>query len=80
VRALIEEASNAGAERVLERLGLNDPGARADIGELRELLKAWRDAKVSARNAVLAWIVRILLAALVVGMAARVGLTAHLKP
>jgi hypothetical protein len=80
VRALIEEASEAGAGRVLDRLGLSDAGARADIGELRELLKAWRDAKVSARNAVVAWVMRILLAALVVGMAARVGLTDFLKP
>lgn len=80
LRALIEEASEAGVARALDRLGLSDASARRDIGELRELLKAWRDAKISARNAVLAWIMRIALALLVVGMAARVGLTDLLKP
>lgn len=80
LRALIEEASEAGAGRALERLGLGDATARHDIGELRELLKAWRDAKISARNAVLAWIMRIALALLVVAMATRVGLTELLKP
>lgn len=80
LRALIEEASEAGVARALDRLGLGDASARRDISELRELLKAWRDAKISARNAVLAWIMRIALALLVVAMAARVGLTDLLKP
>lgn len=74
LRALAEEASELGAERVLERLGLADPGARRDIGELRELLGAWRDAKTSARNAVIGWLVRIALALLVMGLAVRLGL------
>ncbi|WP_076070717.1 DUF6127 family protein [Sphingomonas montana] len=80
LRALIEEASEAGASRALERLGLSDASARNDISALRELLKAWRDAKISTRNAVLAWVMRIVLALLVVAMAARLGLTELLKP
>jgi hypothetical protein len=48
LRAIIEESSVLAADRVLERLGLGDPGAENDLGELRELLKAWRDAKTSA--------------------------------
>ncbi len=44
LRALAEEACELGAERALTRLGLADEKARADIGELRELLGAWRDA------------------------------------
>ncbi|MFD1952264.1 DUF6127 family protein [Sphingomonas arantia] len=80
LRALIEEASEAGAGRALERLGLSDVSARNDISALRELLKAWRDAKVSARNAVLAWAMRTALALLLVAMAARLGLTELLKP
>jgi len=75
LRALAEEASEMGAERVLDRLGLSDPGARRDIGELRELLGAWRDAKTSARNAVIGWVVRILLAVLLMGLAVRFGLS-----
>jgi hypothetical protein len=74
LRALVEEASELGAERVLERLGLADPGARRDIGELRELLGAWRDAKTSARNAVIGWVVRIALALVLMGLAVRLGL------
>ena len=74
LRALIEEASEIGAERALGALGLTDPKARRDMDELRELLQAWRDAKKSALRAVLSWIVRIGLALLVMGMAFKVGL------
>jgi uncharacterized membrane protein YdfJ with MMPL/SSD domain len=75
LRALIEEASEAGAERALGALGLTGPGARRDMDELRELLQAWRDAKRSAWRAVVTWVVRIGLAALLVGMAVKLGLT-----
>lgn len=74
LRALAEEASEAGAARALERLGLEDTGARGDIGELRELLGAWRDAKRTARNEVMAWAIRLLLAALLLGLAVKLGL------
>lgn len=75
LRALAEEASELGAGRAMERLGLSDPGARRDLGELRELLGAWRDAKASARNAAIGWMVRILLALLLMGLAVRLGLS-----
>src|SRR6188508_393393 len=68
LRALIEEASGAGAERALAALGLEGEGARRDMDELRELLRAWRDAKKSAREAVVSWMVRIVLALLVAGI------------
>jgi len=74
LRAIAEEASELGAARVLERLGLADPGARTDIDELRQLLSAWRDAKRSARDAVVAWAVRIVLALIMLGMAVKLGL------
>lgn len=45
LRAIVEEASDLGAARVLERMGLADPSAHEDLTELRELLQAWRDAK-----------------------------------
>ena len=79
LRGLIEEASAIGAERALGALGLKDAHARRDMDELRELLQAWRDAKKSAWNAVVTWAVRILLAALVVGMSVKLGLLEHLK-
>ena len=57
LRALVEEASEVGAERALAALGLKDENARRDMDELRELLRAWRDAKKSAWNAVVSWAV-----------------------
>lgn len=78
LRALVEEASQAGAERALGALGLDGPGARRDMDELRELLQAWRDAKRSAWKAVVGWMVRFGLAALLVAMAAKIGLTEYL--
>ena len=74
LRALVEEASQAGAERALRAIGLDEPGARRDMDELRELLQAWRDAKRSAWKAVVAWMVRVGLALLVLGMAMKLGL------
>ena len=74
LRALIEEASGVGAERALAALGLRDEAARRDMDELRELLRAWRDAKKSALSAVVTWATRIVLAALVAGIAVKVGL------
>lgn len=74
IRALVEEASEMGARRALARLGLADEDARKDMTELRELLKAWRDAKKSARNAVVGWVVRLCLAALLIALAVKLGL------
>ena len=79
LRALIEEASEVGAERALAALGLKDEQARRDMDDLRELLRAWRDAKRSAWNAVVSWIVRIGLALLVAGIAVKVGLLEMLR-
>ena len=79
VRALVEEASEAGAERALEALGLKDQKARRDMDELRELLQAWRDAKKSAWAAVAGWAMRIVLALLVLGMSVKLGLPGLLK-
>ena len=73
LRAIVEEASELGAHRVLHRLGLSDPSAQEDIDELRELLSAWRDAKASAWKAAIDWIVRGVLALLLVGIAVRLG-------
>ncbi|MEC3911639.1 DUF6127 family protein [Sphingobium sp. CR2-8] len=74
IRALIEEASDLGAGRALERLGLADRRAEEDMRELRELLSAWRDAKKAARGAVIGWAVRIVLALVLLGVAVKVGL------
>ena len=75
LRALIEEASGAGAERALAALGLKDENARRDMDDLRELLSAWRDAKRSAGKAVVTWFVGLCLALLLIGLAVRLRLT-----
>ena len=73
LRAIVEESSEIGANRVLQKLGLGDEGAQDDIDELRELLSAWRDAKASAWKAAVEWLVRGALALLLVGIAVRLG-------
>ena len=79
LRALVEEASELGAARAMERLGLGDEHARRDMDELRELLSAWRDAKKSAWKAAIEWLVRGLLALLLVGIALRLGVGEMLR-
>lgn len=74
IRALVEEASSLGAQHALERLGLSDRAAAQDMRELRELLRAWRDAKATARSAAIGWLVRGALALMLIGMAAKLGL------
>jgi len=73
LRAIIEEVSVLASDRALERLGLGDPGAENDLIALRELLQAWRDAKTSAWKALVDWIIRGVLALLLIGIAVRLG-------
>lgn len=73
LRAILEETSELATERVLDRLGLADPGAENDLDELRELLRAWRDAKASAWKALIEWAIRAVLALLLIGIAVRLG-------
>ncbi len=79
LRAIAEEAGELGASRALTRLGLADEAAQGDVAELRELLRAWRDAKRSAVGAVVGWVVRMLLALVLVGMAVKLGFGAWVK-
>lgn len=75
LKAMVEESSQSGARRALGQLGLDDERARRDMDELRQLLCAWRDAKKTAWQAVVSWLVRIALAMLLVGLAVRLRLT-----
>lgn len=77
--AIAEEASEAGARRALARIGLSDEAAGADVAELRELLRAWRDAKRSAWKAAVGWVVRMLLALVLIGVAVKLGFGAWVK-
>ncbi|MEL7219609.1 MAG: DUF6127 family protein [Pseudomonadota bacterium] len=73
LRAIVEETTEIATDRVLDRLGLADQSAESDLDELRELLQAWRDAKASAWKALVEWAIRALLAALLIGIAVRIG-------
>ncbi len=75
IRAMIEEASDMGALKALRTLGLEDEAARRDMDELRELLRAWRDAKSGAIKAVIHWVLRLIVALALIGLAAKVGIT-----
>ena len=79
LRAIVEEASELGAQRVLGHMGLDDDNAQGDLIELRQLLRAWRDAKSVAWRETVNWIVRGLLALLLVGIAVRMGAAELLK-
>ena len=74
LQGLLEQASETGARRALAGLGLDDASAAKDMNELRELLSAWRDAKRSARKAAIGWVVRMVLAFLLIGIAVKLGL------
>ena len=74
LRALVEEASELGAGRALARLGLADANAQGDIDELRELLKAWRDAKAGVWRAAVGWVVRAVFTLVLLGAAYRFGM------
>lgn len=73
LRAIVEETTEIATDRVLDRLGLADAGAENDLDELRELLRAWRDAKASAWKAFIEWLIRAVLALLLIGIAVRLG-------
>lgn len=73
LRAMVEEASELGASRVLARMGLDDANAQDDLAELRQLLRAWRDAKRSAMRSAIDWMVRGILALLIFAIAIRFG-------
>jgi len=59
--------------------GLGDVGAAKDMAELRELLAAWRDAKRSVVKEAAAWVVRLVLALMLVGLAVRLGFSGWVK-
>ena len=79
LRAIVEEASELGADRVMGRLGLDDDGAQGDLDELRDLLGAWRAAKASAWKAAVEWAVRGVMALLLIGIAVRLGVPGMLR-
>jgi hypothetical protein len=71
---LLSRAAERGAERVLAHLGLENGRAARDIGELRSLLEAWRDARRTAWQTTVKVVTTGILAALLVGAAIKLKL------
>ena len=71
---LLNSAAEHGAERALARLGLENGHAARDIGELRELLEAWRDARRTAWRTTIKVVTTAILAMLLVGAAIKLKL------
>ena len=71
---LLNGAAERGAERALARLGLENGHAARDIGELRELLEAWRDARRTAWQTAVKVVTTAILAMLLVGAAIKLKL------
>ncbi len=65
---------------LLARLVAQAEARGADLPTLRALLSAWRDAKRTARDAVVGWVVRVVLALLMLGLAVRPSLVALVRP
>ncbi|MEM1020932.1 MAG: DUF6127 family protein [Pseudomonadota bacterium] len=68
IRALIEEASELGAQRALRSLGLSDMSAAKDISDLRNLLITWRDVQLTARRTFVRWFTTALLTMIALGV------------
>ena len=79
LRAIVEEASEVGARRAVEQLGLGDENAQDDLDELRDLLGAWRTAKASAWKAAVDWFVKVIGALLLIGIAVRLDIAEVLR-
>jgi hypothetical protein len=80
LQAIVEEAAEAGAARALKRLGLMDERAGDDIQELRELVQGWRDVKKSALRSFIGWLMRSIVALLLLGLGFKLGLLQGEKP
>lgn len=75
LREMIERAAECGARKALARVGLHDEGAANDVGDLRELLSAWRDVKRTALRTAVKFVTAVVLAAI----AGAVGLATYTR-
>jgi len=71
---LVEAASEEGARRALNRIGLHDENAGHDMRELRDLLEAWRKTKTTAWHTLVRWLTTIFILLILAGLAMRLKL------
>lgn len=79
LRAIVEDASQTGAQRALAHIGLSDTSAHHDITELRQLLTSWHDVQTTARRTIVRWFTTLLLSFMVLGVLVFSGVST-LKP
>jgi hypothetical protein len=71
---LLTQAAKCGAERALAQLGLENGSAARDIRDLRSLIDAWRQARLTAWQTAIKVLTTALLATLLVGAAIKLKL------
>lgn len=71
---LLQQAAEHGARRALSNLGLENGHAARDIRELRDLLDAWRDARLTAWRTAVRVLTTGILVALLIGAAIKLKL------
>lgn len=70
---IIESASQRGAKRALEEVGLLDPQAVEDVKELRSLLTVWREVRITALKTAVQSVTLALLGVITLGAAIKLG-------
>lgn len=80
IKALVEEASEVGAAKALSRCGLHDENAGADIRALRDILSAWRDARRVAWRSAVKWVITLIFALVLAGLASKINFDFFNKP
>src|ERR1700748_198813 len=61
---MLQRASENGADLALERIGLGDDKAAADVHDLRTLIDGWRSTKKSVYDQIIKWAIGLVLAAI----------------
>lgn len=74
LQRLLQQAAEHGARRALSNLGLENGHAARDIRELRDLLDAWRDARLTAWRTAVRVLTTGILVALLIGAAIKLKL------
>lgn len=76
-KALMKESGREGAREVLCGLGLDGPGAREDIHDLRNLLSAYKAAKATAWQTAIRVMTTAFLVILSAGLAIKLKIVGH---
>lgn len=73
LEAMMQAAAERGASAALERLGLHDEKAGADIKDLRGLLEAWRSTRHTIWTTIIRWTVTVVLSVIAASVVIKRG-------